>query len=935
MPSLSVTNSLTPSRQRTPTKVSTPSKTFTRITASLEASPTYHHETIFHTPSNSSSREISRSFTVSPSVGTASHSRSRVDNSRSPTSTASGGSWTRQLSVTESRTVSMPSTKTPSPTKDALTTTVTNWNPTHSQSQSFSQERPSKSLSVGGTMTAMVITNTTTFTHRRQTRGATDPLSPSKTVSRAGGRGGADEEAAAAFSETKTLALTNELSLSSTRSIDLVPWPVMSSTQSVTAASLIAAFTAIFSGTHVGTFGAASTLAAVTMISCNEEHLYSATGLSRLVLSIWYDVGSVASVWGNIGIVVIVTVLHRFAVSIALRRLRPLQQQKKQQLQPRAKGRGKDAIASSNNDDDDILQQAMANVRFPSISIAVMLFLMPGTTYAAASCFADTSNTAYVVTGALGLIICAGATVFSIRLFLAATAQPTISSTGGPLAADDNDDDAIFGEDLDDVAKVTPLARAAGSTITSHNTAVVLARQHHIAQLRFSVFAAQPHRQPSAAATGNLQHDHSVVVAAVSSSSVHQPQPPTSDLPFFVFLKTHSTLLCLVAGLPFRRSSGTTPSSSYSTTSSCTAQYAIMAAWVFMPVVVLLMYRCCRGAFLPLPARPTVLNMLVILISLVTTGLMVAVAIFFHKDFDRRSSSDDAISAVGWVLVALLAVQAVCTIVLPLFQSASSFVAAHRREQDEEGKGGEGGDTLVMEDHFNDHRSDDGDGGAVMRSLYQEDGDELSKIGNATHVAKDDYRSRTGNNDQHRGTRSSSNNYYNNSNKGNWLHTMPTPKEFLLGVPESAFQPGGSEGEIGGGGLRVNAWQRAMWYDSVPLATKLEVARLDALICSALVEREDAARRSLQQAETIRTNHSTNSMGIEEEYDASTLPESAVEFAIVTAMANAEQNKSRKNRGAFETMRKQNVRVALEAMVQRITLVSSIAVTVVAPTSLL
>jgi hypothetical protein len=605
-----------------------------------------------------------------------------------------------------------------------------------------------------------------------------------------------------------------------------------------------------------------------------------------------YDAGPAASVWGNIGIAATFAALHRFVAGIVLRQRRPTRRTMRS-----GGGGGADAATTVNvvkEDDVYALQQAMADVRFPSVSIAVVFFVMPGVAYAAASCFSDSSSIGNVATGVLGLAISVVATIVAMSSFLAATASPTISSTGG-AAGSFIDQEAIVQNagEVEEVEKADALSLLKEfSTRPSPDaaaTVTMLARQRSLGVRRFSVFIETRLNDD----VDDMKRD--VALAAV----VHHPSPRTSHIPFsfFMFLKLHSSVLSLIAGLPLRPKV-----EPFRTSATCVAQYAIMAAWAVIPVIGIAIFRCCRGSF---PFRTPLLNVLVTLTSVITAGLVVAVALFYEGPEDRRSAADSAIGVLGWVLVALHTVQALI-IILPVVISCVSFLRSEeeggRRRRSGRGGGGElvegGGETLVMEDYFHE-----GDGSVMVR------------YADRAIAEREEHRQLS-------------------SNNRNWLQTLPTPKEFYLGVPSSAFlhHHHSHSSSSRGGDVRSIAMMKAIWYDAVPLETKLEVARLDAFICHTLVELEDAAK---QKKKDDKDDDVRRRIAADEPQpdDADTLPASAADLAVATAAAEASNRHSCHKRAVADKARKQKVRDVMEAMVERITLVSSI--TAVTPGSLL
>lgn len=568
-----------------------------------------------------------------------------------------------------------------------------------------------------------------------------------------------------------------EVTLSHSRSTPLYIWPV-ASYGSTTVAALVSGFAAVLTGTTAGGLGVGgTTLAAVSMISCSAEHFWTADGLQRFLLSLWYDVGPVASVWGNIGIAIGVAALHRFVVSVVLRSKRQSSRQA-----AGGKGRSKSASAAAfavatprvtnittnggvgiKRGDVGALQftsdaahqqdqsmEAQADVRFPSVSIAVMLFLMPGTLYASTSCFAASDQTDHIVSGALGIVISAAAAMLVVRHVVCLLAERTardllLAHRGNKVGA--GDDRRVYAPPSSWLHRIGVLAPASPLTAPSQAD-----WYHMVTSRRYSVLYALP--TPTAAAVGVV-----------------------------LLLQFHGAIFALVAGIPFREHNA-----------SCRAQYGVLGGWMLLPVVVMCVYRCCRGAFpLPIP----IMNPLVMMASLLTIGLIVAVAVLVLASEDQRDSANNAISGLGWTLVVLHAAQAVVIIANVVHDCMPA-----PRVGDESPRHNVGGD----DDSYRRVDADflEGEEGMLIEvedSRFDRHSDEATSSGRPQ----------------------------------NWLEALQPPSAFYLGVPSSIVLRG--SGSVGG---NIH-WRTTAWYAAVPLDTKLEVARLDALICGGLVAVEPPA----------------------------------------------------------------------------------------------
>ncbi|CUG90584.1 transmembrane protein, putative [Bodo saltans] len=172
----------------------------------------------------------------------------------------------------------------------------------------------------------------------------------------------------------------------------------------ISAASLTATAGAVLSGGG-GAIGEAASLAALAMITCGGQRSFgSNTGVQRLVISVFYDLGPVASVWGNLGIAAVVFVVHFGLVTmIECRRSRAASRQEKLHRPLKA------PVSTP-------LKPVAVLLRFPSHSNVVFLFLLPGVLFASAPCFAPTEgSTTAVATGAIGIIVSCVIVGMSVR----------------------------------------------------------------------------------------------------------------------------------------------------------------------------------------------------------------------------------------------------------------------------------------------------------------------------------------------------------------------------------------------------------------------------------------------------------------------------------------------------------------------------------------
>jgi hypothetical protein len=168
----------------------------------------------------------------------------------------------------------------------------------------------------------------------------------------------------------------------------------------IAAASLTATAGALLSGGG-GAIGDAASLAALAMITCGGQRTWdSNTGVQRLVISVFYDHGPVASVWGNLGIALFV-----FAAQLGLVRLIEWRR-----ARAAARRRPSSTLATT------LPKPAAVLLRFPSHSNVVFLFLLPGVLFSSAGCFAPTeASSAAVATGVVGIAASVAAVALSVR----------------------------------------------------------------------------------------------------------------------------------------------------------------------------------------------------------------------------------------------------------------------------------------------------------------------------------------------------------------------------------------------------------------------------------------------------------------------------------------------------------------------------------------
>ncbi|CUG81171.1 membrane-associated protein, putative [Bodo saltans] len=181
-------------------------------------------------------------------------------------------------------------------------------------------------------------------------------------------------------------------------------------TGGVSVASLTATAGSILAGGG-GTLGDAAMLAALSMMTCGGQKTWvSNTGRQRYVISVFYDYGPVASVWGNMGIVLMVFLLHATVVRCIDRRAE----------------RRKDMKRSHESYDEPTsktqsLVAAATLLRFPSYSNVILMFLLPGVLFSSAGCFANFSDGTTdagkedLVTGIAGLVASAISVAVVVR----------------------------------------------------------------------------------------------------------------------------------------------------------------------------------------------------------------------------------------------------------------------------------------------------------------------------------------------------------------------------------------------------------------------------------------------------------------------------------------------------------------------------------------
>ncbi|CUG94005.1 membrane-associated protein, putative [Bodo saltans] len=208
------------------------------------------------------------------------------------------------------------------------------------------------------------------------------------------------------------------------------PGDVFVTPPTLQAAALSAAVAAVLPGSAPGD---ASLLAALAMISCGGHATWdSNTGVQRLVISVFYDLGPVVSLWGNVALSLLVLVLQSVAVAV----------------HRRCSSR---AATGSDSDGDSLSLAFVADedappskhtalavdaphgglkerhavkpsesvLRYPSLSYVAFCFLLPGTLFAAMSCFSEENRATYgsresVASGALGFVVNAAVAAASV-----------------------------------------------------------------------------------------------------------------------------------------------------------------------------------------------------------------------------------------------------------------------------------------------------------------------------------------------------------------------------------------------------------------------------------------------------------------------------------------------------------------------------------------
>lgn len=172
---------------------------------------------------------------------------------------------------------------------------------------------------------------------------------------------------------------------------DTVPASTQATTTSAAAASAVLG----------GDVTAAATLVLLSLISCSK--LAPNPGAGAYVMSVFYDEGPVAMVFGNIGLVVVAVALHYMVVTIFLK--------------------ARHGFLSK--------PDAYATLRYPAISIRVSDFLLAGTTFAAFLSFWSADDGA-IVAGVVG-VISAFSVVVGMQWYYYRTVKPLCEFTLYPI----------------------------------------------------------------------------------------------------------------------------------------------------------------------------------------------------------------------------------------------------------------------------------------------------------------------------------------------------------------------------------------------------------------------------------------------------------------------------------------------------------------------
>jgi hypothetical protein len=344
---------------------------------------------------------------------------------------------------------------------------------------------------------------------------------------------------------------------------------VLDAPPAVQAAAFISAAGAIVGGSSVGD---AATIATLSMMTCAGKKTWgSNTGPQRLVVSVFYDLGPGAAVLGNIGLALLCYAMQRSVVYFLT-----------------AAPPGQDASLT-----------LAARLRYPTLSWALFLFLLPGTLFSSASLLATNDDVVF------GPSAAGRAAAGAVSMVLATSVTAYLVFT---------------------------VATATRKRLRIVKTSDVLCEPHlprWFLQLSGSWLLPQVMWEPK-----DLRLRYGAFFSSVAS---------TDALWAHSLLQVHGAVFSLIAAIPFPDT-------------ACVAQFVLAIAWMCVPIALVLWWQ------LRLLRRPPS-NLLSLLSSAIIVGVLLATAVYVEGPMSSREAAASARDALGVVLTVVSVVKTALSIV--------------------------------------------------------------------------------------------------------------------------------------------------------------------------------------------------------------------------------------------------------------------------------
>jgi hypothetical protein len=318
--------------------------------------------------------------------------------------------------------------------------------------------------------------------------------------------------------------------------------------------------------------GEAATIATLSMMTCAGKKTWgSNTGPQRLVVSVFYDLGPGAAVLGNVGLALLCYAAQRSALH----------------------------VLNSAPSGQDAPSAVEAHLRYPSVSWAVFLFLLPGTFFSSVSLLATDDDAVFgasaagrAAAGAVSMVLASSLTVYLVYTVVTATWK----------------------------------------RLRIANTSDILCEPHlprWFLQLSGSWLLPRVMWEPK-----NLKLRYGAFFSSVAS---------TDALWAHSLLQVHGAVFSLIAAIPFPEA-------------ACVVQFVLAIAWMCVPIALVLWWR------LRLLRRPPS-NLLSLLSSAIIIGVLLATAVYVEGPMSSREAAASARDALGVALTVVSVVKTVLNVV--------------------------------------------------------------------------------------------------------------------------------------------------------------------------------------------------------------------------------------------------------------------------------